>query len=205
MKQFLKTKPEIKEWLYDMGIENYTINKDLIVNVHSDVDLSYKELKAIPVQFGVVEGNFSLFDNDLASLKGSPKKVLGYFDCSYNRLKNLKYCPKEIEGNFYAVENFLKELKNSPELITGSFKFHGNPIKSIDGLTTKTLGNFEHSVDSLEQAIPEFKHLYIKLKSYDCGDYSLTLTSQQISTIQIQCELNLELPSKPQFTKKLKL
>lgn len=55
----LKTKKEIQAWLDEMEIKNYTINDDLIVDVNGDVTLSFKKLKTIPVQFGVLKGNFN--------------------------------------------------------------------------------------------------------------------------------------------------
>ena len=67
----LKTKEQIKQWLDEMGVINYVINKDLTVDVKGDVNLSYKNLKELPVQFGKVKGNFFCSNNQLKSLKGA--------------------------------------------------------------------------------------------------------------------------------------
>ena len=66
-----KTKKQIKQWLDEMGVKDYTINKNLIVDVEGDVNLSYKNLKELPVQFGKVKGNFFCSNNQLKSLKGA--------------------------------------------------------------------------------------------------------------------------------------
>lgn len=47
--QFFKTKEEIKDWLYKMGIKfHYKINDDLTVDVDTDVNISCKYLTNIP-------------------------------------------------------------------------------------------------------------------------------------------------------------
>lgn len=61
----LKTKAEIQAWLDKMGVENYIINNDLTVDVNGSVDLDRKGLIEIPVQFGIVTGNFYCNENDL--------------------------------------------------------------------------------------------------------------------------------------------
>ena len=66
-----KTKEQIKQWLDENEVKNYTINKDLKVDIEGSVDLSYKNLKELPVQFGKVGGYFSCSDNQLKSLKGA--------------------------------------------------------------------------------------------------------------------------------------
>ena len=37
-----KTKKQIKQWLDEMGVKDYTINKNLIVDVEGFVNLTYK-------------------------------------------------------------------------------------------------------------------------------------------------------------------
>ena len=99
-----KTKEQIKQWLDEMGVINYVINKDLTVDVKGSVNLSYKNLKELPVQFGKVGRSFDCYNNQLKSLKGAPQKVGRDFLCHNNQLKSV---PKWIENieNVYVFEN----------------------------------------------------------------------------------------------------
>lgn len=54
-------KAKIERELQRLGIKKYTINDDLTVDVDGDVDISYKNLVKIPINFGIVSGNFFLF------------------------------------------------------------------------------------------------------------------------------------------------
>jgi Leucine-rich repeat (LRR) protein len=113
----LKTKAEIQAWLDKMKIRNYTIDDDLTVDA-KHVDLSYKELDEIPIQFGIVE-EFHCSDNVLTSLKGAPKECR-YFDCSFNKLVSLEFAPKEFISKkdrafFLCMNNVLTSLKGAPK------------------------------------------------------------------------------------------
>jgi hypothetical protein len=102
-------KNEIDTLCEEFGITNYTINDDGTIDVDGHVDLSYKGLTTIPLQFGKVSMDFDCSGNKLTSLEGCPKE-LGYgqdFNCSYNQLTSLKGCPISV---------------------CRSFKFDGNPI-----------------------------------------------------------------------------
>ena len=133
-KYFLQTKEEIKDWLDnfqsprysqgdDKGIENYTINDDLTVDVDGDVALARGLKKGkIPVKFRKVTGDFYCEESGLKSLKGCPdylggRKMFagmtgGNFDCSRNNLTNLDYFPKILMGkNVYIYDNPLTTLK----------------------------------------------------------------------------------------------
>ena len=106
----LKTKEQIKQWLDEMGVENYTINKNLTIDVKGSVDLSCKNLKEIPVQFNKVGESFS---------------------CSYNKLKSLKGAPKYVGWSFYCGFNLLKSLKGAPEYVGRSLSCYHNPFKFV--------------------------------------------------------------------------
>ena len=56
--QFFKTKEEIEDWLKKMNIKQYTINRNLTVDVYDNVNISQKELKYIPIQFRIVTNDF---------------------------------------------------------------------------------------------------------------------------------------------------
>ncbi len=92
---FLKTREEIKAWLDEMGIKGYTIHDNsLSVDVDGDVDITGYQLTAIPVQFGVVKGDFWCGSNRLTNLIGSPTVCRGCFFCYKNSLSSLAGVPK---------------------------------------------------------------------------------------------------------------
>ena len=111
----LKTKEEIKRWLDGMGVTNYTINDDLTVDVDDDVDLRFKNLTEIPVQFNEVKYYFSCAYNQLTSLEGSPRKVGDHFYCHNNQLTSLEDSPRKVGDYFYCHNNQLTSLEGSPE------------------------------------------------------------------------------------------
>ena len=102
-----EAKEEIKKWLNSMGIDKYTINDDLTVDVDGDVYIIRKQLFGIPIQFGKVSGNFVCSYNYFVTLKGSPEYVGGNFDCSANNIISLKGRPKYIDGEFCSFWNDL--------------------------------------------------------------------------------------------------
>lgn len=156
----LKTYEEIDSWLKQNKIEKYIINNDLTINVFSDVYI-HNNMQKIPVQFNIINGNFSCKNIGLTSLKGCPKKIIGKFDCSYNPLKSLKHgpeevkqsyhcdncqltsfvgCPTKIESDFYCYNNQIKSFKDSPEYIKGSFKAHNNKFNSFKHFPNNIIG-----------------------------------------------------------------
>lgn len=156
--------------LKDLGIKNYKINEDLTVDVKGNVQISRKGLTSIPVQFGIISGDFNCDNNKLTSLEGSPKEVKGSFDCSVNELTSLQggpkevgssfYCgynnlttldgsPKEVKGNFYSYNNKLKSLQGSPKEVGGSFLCSNNKLTSLQGSPEEVKGNFECSDNEL--------------------------------------------------------
>jgi hypothetical protein len=143
----LKTKEDVQRWLDEMEIQNYTISSNLIVNVKGDVSLINKQLTTIPVQFGVVNGDFIISMNKLTSLKGSPTKVGGSFYCTDNKLENLEYSPRIVGGDFYCTFNHLKTLKGAPEKVGWSFNYYGNPDIKDEKLTTKVNGQINGNTE----------------------------------------------------------
>lgn len=99
---------EVEVWLKDMRIKDYFINPDLTVDVDASVDLREKRLTEIPVQFGIINGNFLCSRNSLSSLKGSPSIVNGNFYCDVNELNSLKNCPRIIEGMLDCSYNLIQ-------------------------------------------------------------------------------------------------
>lgn len=108
--QFFKTESEIKNWLNEMLIDQYTIGTNLIVNTKGDVDISYKGLDYIPVQF---------------------ERVGGVFDCGHNQLKSLKGGPIEIGSSFYCDNNQLTSFEGWPNSINGFLDSYNNPVHEL--------------------------------------------------------------------------
>jgi len=133
--QFFKTYEETKNWLHDVYVKNYTINKDLTVDVDDEVSLTFNNLEFIPVQFGVVVRNFDCSNNNLRNLKGSPFKTR-YFNCNNNKLTSLEGSPTEIDGLFDCSYNNLKKLDCGPIKISGRYggiSCSNNKIESLEG------------------------------------------------------------------------
>jgi len=131
---FSSPKPII-DWLDFMNIRNYTINKDLTVDVNGWVILAKKNLLDIPIQFGVVKGDFLCHDNKLTTLRG---------------------CPNEVHGRFICSNNFLKDLLFSPKIVTNYFWTTNNPLTSLKGYS---ISNLKQNINNTS-----FKQLDNKLK-----------------------------------------
>ena len=131
---FFKTKEEVEKWLKEMGIRYYEITKTLIVHCKgSNIDLSNKGLKFIPVQFGqVMRADFS--NNELTSLKGCPKKVDYSFNCSNNKLSSFEYFPEIEKGGLNISHNNFKSLKGLPyKKLYDLFDCSYNELTNLDG------------------------------------------------------------------------
>ncbi len=145
----LNTKEEIEAWLIEMGIKNYTINDDLTVNTRTGVDLRNKGLTEIPIQFNRVGYHFDCSHNELTSLNGCPRKVVGCFYCNHNKLTNLEGCPVELVGHLFGGSsdfncsyNKLTSLKGCIEIIDGDFWCEGNEIDDFKYLPKEINGKF---------------------------------------------------------------
>lgn len=101
---------EIIEWLDKYGVEHYTINDNLTIDVDGNVDLNFKSLSEIPFKFNIVNGVFNCSFNNLISLKNCPNVVNSSFYCMNNQLISLEYCPKIIKGLFWCDDS-LKSCK----------------------------------------------------------------------------------------------
>ena len=84
----------------EYNIENYTVNPDGSIDVDGNVDLYNKGFVELPLTFNKVTGYFLCDDNDLTSLKGSPRWIGGYCDCRYNRLTSLEFSPDYVGSYF---------------------------------------------------------------------------------------------------------
>ena len=112
-------KNEIIQLCKKYFIENYTINNDMTIDVDGNLNLEEKleNLDELPIRFNEINGNFYCGNNNLKSLKGSPRIVNGDFDCSNNKLVTLYGAPENIVnkymgGNFNCSYNNLTSLEH---------------------------------------------------------------------------------------------
>ncbi len=131
-----------RAWLDEMGIKNYTINKDGTVDVKGGVNISSENLTEIPVQFNKVGGSFWCDNNNLNSLKGAPKVVSAGFYCSNNNLTSLQGAPKEVAGSFYCSNNNLTTLDGAPKRVYGTFDCGRNKLISLNHVPKEINGIF---------------------------------------------------------------
>ena len=123
---------QVKQWLDENEVNNYTINDDLTVDVDGDVyiwhDITNTTLSKLPIQFGKVMGNFYCNGCLLITLDGSPYYVGGNFHCNSNYLTTLEHCPEYIGGQFNCTSNKLTTLKYIPKTIIGNYSYSNNPL-----------------------------------------------------------------------------
>jgi len=142
----------IKNWLDEMGIINYTINDDLTVDVDGDVDLSGKTPYRLPVKFKVVTGDFDISDNDLVTLDGSPICCLN-FKAYRNQITDLIGGPHYVLGNYNVSENRLSSLKGMAFEIDGLLVLKNNRLECLD-LLPLGLGDGIMATDNPLREIP---------------------------------------------------
>lgn len=135
------SKKEIDKICKKYNITDYSINKDGSINVFSDVDLSGKKLKKLPLIFERVTGNFNCSDNYLENLIGSPRKIVkndahknksGDFNCGHNNIITLKEGPIEVSGNYIGCCNDITDFSGFPKPYYGNnVNFCCNPVFEI--------------------------------------------------------------------------
>jgi len=136
-----------------LGIENYTFNDDLSIDVNGNVNLSFKDLTKLPIKFRNVSGDFNCSANKLTSLEGCPKTVGGYFGIRHNNLTSLEGSPKTVGTGFYCDNNKLTSLLGCPETIVGDFDCSSNKLTSLEGCPKTIVGDFDcfsNNLKSLE-------------------------------------------------------
>ena len=106
-----QSESEVAKICKEYGIENWSLERGL-VNVDGIVNLRDRELKELPLKFGVVTGLFNCSNNNLTSLEGCPKYVGGYFSCCRNNIREftgIKYiewwlsCSDNPIGNIWKI------------------------------------------------------------------------------------------------------
>ncbi len=107
------------------------VGSDGSVNTHGNVDMSRRNLRKIPHQFGKV-GNFWFEENKLKTLENSPVEVSGIFSVSHNRLKDLKGGPKRVGGDYLCAFNRLTTLEGVSSSIEEDFFCNNNRLTDLE-------------------------------------------------------------------------
>lgn len=112
------------------GIEQIHTTKKVLVK--GDLDVSRQDLNVLP-DFSnfVVDGSFYCGQNNLTSLKGSPRLVKHDFGCSFNRLTDLTGCPL-VGKDFNCSHSQISSLKGIQPVINGSFHCDNNNLQNYD-------------------------------------------------------------------------
>lgn len=219
MNQFLKDPLKIKAWLEKANIVDFEMFDSpefgYIVNVYQDVDITEKKLTSFPFKFGVIQGHFLCFDNLLTNLYGGPDEVYGHFQCGNNKLTHLEFCPKIVEEEFGCSDNVLTSLKHSPSKV-GGFFCRNNQLTSLEGCPQIINGRFfcnHNKIDTLLY-FPSFVKNQIMINNNPslgelqyCTQFNVIYEEHLKQKIphDFNCKLNLDLNSKDNFLKKIKI
>lgn len=127
-------KINIIKFLNECGLksDHYKIESDLTVSAFSEVNMSYMNLKKIPIKFNRCTSNFICSHNELTTLENAPVSVHGVFNCSFNRLKNLKFGPQLVSKAYICSNNELISLSGAP-LKVDVFNCSSNYLKDLHG------------------------------------------------------------------------
>lgn len=153
--KFLKTYEEVKAWLEQMNIRDYSIDKNLLVDVHESVDISNKNLSYLPLQFSHIKGDFFCNANNLTGLTGAPEIVEGSFQVMRNNLKSLEGGPRLVQGSYACTNNSLTDLKGAPEQVNSYFYCVANELTKLS-ITTKigkSLLCYDNNFDNMENLL----------------------------------------------------
>lgn len=143
----LSNKEDIAVWLKHYGVEDFTINDDLTVDVSGDVNLRSKRsldnvlevdgiesrpveyqipLTHLPFQFGKVSGNFDISANGVNGEYATVHQTLP-------ALRSLEGSPHEIGGDFICARNNLTSLEGGPVKVGGVYDCSSNELSSVKG------------------------------------------------------------------------
>jgi hypothetical protein len=171
IRKFNEHERSIEDWCKELKIVNYEIDNGLVnVNTNIDIVAFGDRLGKIPIQFGVVNGDF-MWRHKLVSLEGSPRNVRGDFRCRDTLITNLEGGPIEVGGRFICCYNMLTSLEGSPKIISSSFDCSNNQIVTLKG-SPEYIGTwFNCSHNQLTSLIGAPK---IIGDTFDCSHNNLT-------------------------------
>ena len=121
--------------------------------------------------YGSYVNNLYAADRGLTTLRGCPKKVLGFVNFSFNKLTSLEGAPSHVCGDFDCSDNKLTSLAGAPSHVGGGFYCHGNELTSLAGAPSHVGGRFACSVNKLTSLKDVHKHITeINGKFYAVGN-----------------------------------
>lgn len=168
----LTNKEDIKAWLKEHEINNFTIDDNLIVNINQDFILnnfSKISIDEFPIQFGVINGSFEIANQNFSHFKNFPKIVKGKFNIYNNNFENLKGMPIFIKEDFVCGDNL---------------------FTSLDDLNCNIEGTLIHLSRIKNTPIHDFSHQY-EMKESVLGQYHLlTLKKDMLNLIKEKNSLN---------------
>lgn len=164
-------KQDIAKWLRNYGVDNYTVNDDLTVDVNGNVNLErafmgqskeewLEELEdynnhtdpEAQIDFelcddGSYEGNGShhVYEEKTDEVYELPVRfgtVKGSFSIAYNELRTLKGCPHTVEGGFDCDSNDLQSLTGAPRQVGNIFFCKHNPLIEVGDIDTQITQGF---------------------------------------------------------------
>ena len=150
-----QTEEKVSKICKKYGIENWSIDKDGLVDVDGDVNLENKRLAKLPLKFGIVSGAFWCYNNKLTTLEGAPYSVDDHFGCSRNDLTTLEGAPKSVSGGFWCTYNKLTTLEGAPYSVRGGFYCSNN--NTLPDLIKENMKWINHIL-----ANQEMYHIYNK-------------------------------------------
>lgn len=168
---------QIKQWLDEMEIKNYTINDDFTIDVNGNVDLQFKNLNKFPpyIKFNKINGEFLCNFTNINSLEGFPKRVEGNFFCANTKIKTLKGCPEYVGGDFSCFMNNLTTLKYGPKFVGGSYHCSYNKLTSLKGIPEDV-----KELDFTRNPITNIDYLPKDLEIVYCQEINIPNIRQQI-------------------------
>ncbi len=112
------------------GIENYTINENLTVDINGDFIFNHIVTK-LPIKLNKVSGNIYINNCGLTTLEGLPEYI-NDIELTGNRLTNLIGFPKHCNGNIDLSNNQLTSLEGIPKGINGNLTLYKNKLTNTD-------------------------------------------------------------------------
>lgn len=181
-----------------MKIKKYIINEDLTVDVQGDVFIYNSKLIEIPLQFGIVLGNFDCSENFLTSLRGCPNIVKKTFSCGYNQLTNLEFSPAFIGQDFDCYHNQLISLMGAPKKVI-NFNCCNNKLTELIGAPEIIELNLNLSSNLLKklelQHLPKHVDNIILLSNPNLElDYNGEFSLQKLTQLLLKEKLEQNLP-----------
>lgn len=141
-----------KKALAEMGINTYTFRDDDKVDVPSSVYVDCNFHRIYGLEFGTVDGDFTVYKDTITTLYGCPEKVTGRFDCSEQKLTCLEGAPDYVGGDFNCSTNYLTNLSYGPSVVIGDYNCSSNNLSSLKGSPEqcRTFHCSENDLESLE-------------------------------------------------------